>query len=318
MQRVSTTVVALAGERARACLQAFERAANVRTVLVEPEQPALDRAAAAWRAAQGTRLPYLLHDADPLEAVAGAWVRRFDAEGVAGELEVAVGETLARWRARDLELPPAGCCRPPAPRPRSAGSSPASPAAAGGRSSTACSTGWSGSSQTRLETRSGQVAPDARERITLHPLTAAVPYREEPRWRGSVRTTMARPCPNTATSSSTSTRRVGAGSWCSSWPWRAGSPTAAACRARRGRLARGAERVALLAEAAAANPCGPRGSGTSGSCVVRPDGLRGDRRAPAQPYRVAAASCRRRPSTSPSTHARCRRPPSAVKNAAPS
>jgi hypothetical protein len=105
MQRVSTTVVALAGERARACLEAFERAANVRTVLVEPERRALDRAAAAWRAAQGTHLPYLLHDADPLEVVAGAWVRRFDAEGVAGELEVAVGETLTRWRARDLELP---------------------------------------------------------------------------------------------------------------------------------------------------------------------------------------------------------------------
>jgi hypothetical protein len=105
MQRVSTTVVALAGERARACMEAFERAANVRTVLVEPERPALDRAAAAWRAAQGTHLPYLLHDADPLDAVAGAWVRRFDAEGVAGELEGAVGETLTRWRARDLELP---------------------------------------------------------------------------------------------------------------------------------------------------------------------------------------------------------------------
>ena len=32
-------------------------------------------------------------------------MRRLDAEGVAGELEVAVGETLTRWRARDLELP---------------------------------------------------------------------------------------------------------------------------------------------------------------------------------------------------------------------
>jgi hypothetical protein len=105
MKRVSTTVVALAGERARACLEALQRAANVRTVMVEPERPALDRAAAAWGAAQGTHIPYLLHDADPLEAVAGAWVRRFDAEGIPGELEVAVGETLARWRAHELELP---------------------------------------------------------------------------------------------------------------------------------------------------------------------------------------------------------------------
>jgi hypothetical protein len=37
--------------------------------------------------------------------VADAWVRYFDQEGPIGELEVAVAETLARWRVGSLELP---------------------------------------------------------------------------------------------------------------------------------------------------------------------------------------------------------------------
>ena len=46
-----------------------------------------------------------MHDADPLAAVADAWVRRFDEQGPVGELEVAVAETLARWRVGSIELP---------------------------------------------------------------------------------------------------------------------------------------------------------------------------------------------------------------------
>ena len=41
----------------------------------------------------------------PLALVADAWVRRYDEQGPAGELEVAVRDTLARWRARTIELP---------------------------------------------------------------------------------------------------------------------------------------------------------------------------------------------------------------------
>jgi hypothetical protein len=105
MQRISTTVVALVGEQARTCAQALGRAANIRVELPDAELPALERAAAAWRAATSTQAPYLVHDADPLALVADAWVRRFDGQGPAGELEVAVGDTLARWRARAIELP---------------------------------------------------------------------------------------------------------------------------------------------------------------------------------------------------------------------
>jgi hypothetical protein len=105
MKGVSTTVIVLVGERAPACLEALARAANVRVARPDPKQPPLDRAAAAYRTAKAMHAPYLLHDADALGVVADAWVRRFDQQGPVGELEVAVGETLARWRADSIDLP---------------------------------------------------------------------------------------------------------------------------------------------------------------------------------------------------------------------
>lgn len=105
MQRISTTVIALVGDQARSCAQALGQAANIRAKLPDPAAPPLERAAAAWQAATSTNAPYLVHDADPLALVADAWVRRYDQQGPAGELEVAVRETLARWRARTIELP---------------------------------------------------------------------------------------------------------------------------------------------------------------------------------------------------------------------
>ena len=105
MQRVSTTVIGLVGERARACAEALDRAPNIRAELPDPATPPLDRATAAWQAATGAHVPFLVHDADPLALVADAWVRRFDQQGPAGELEVAVRETVGRWRAKGIELP---------------------------------------------------------------------------------------------------------------------------------------------------------------------------------------------------------------------
>jgi hypothetical protein len=81
------------------------RAANVRVVRPDIDAPALDRAVVAWEQARRTSTPYLLHDADPLAWVADAWARRFQEQGVAGDLEVAVAEISARWRAGSLDLP---------------------------------------------------------------------------------------------------------------------------------------------------------------------------------------------------------------------
>jgi hypothetical protein len=165
MQRISTTVVGLVGERARLVAEALDRAANIRVELPDSAAPPLDRAVAAWQAATGTKAPYLVHDADPLALVADAWVRRYDQQGPAGELEVAVRDTLSRWRSQAIELPDyyvvldaeswgatrrhwfLGCCTGPpragwfrsrAAPTRSRPASPPWPAAAGGRT-------WTGS-----------------------------------------------------------------------------------------------------------------------------------------------------------------------------
>jgi hypothetical protein len=104
-RRTSTTVVAVVGTAAAQCVERLGQAANVVPVDVDVDEPPLDRAVAAWAEAVRTHSPYLVHDADPLLAVADAWVRRFDEAGPIGELEVAVSETLARWRVGSIELP---------------------------------------------------------------------------------------------------------------------------------------------------------------------------------------------------------------------
>jgi hypothetical protein len=81
MQRISTTVIGLVGDGARAGAEGLGRAPNIRVELPDPAAPPLDRAAAAWQAATSTQLPCLVHDADPLALVADAWVRRFDQQG---------------------------------------------------------------------------------------------------------------------------------------------------------------------------------------------------------------------------------------------
>jgi hypothetical protein len=100
MLSTRTTVVVLVGASLH-----LPDAANVSVVDVDADLPPLDRAVAAHRHASRATTPYLLHDADPLAAVAAAWRRRFDEEAPPGELEVAVTETVARWRAKSIELP---------------------------------------------------------------------------------------------------------------------------------------------------------------------------------------------------------------------
>lgn len=104
-RRTTTTVVALVGEGAADGVERLGHAANVVAVPVDADDPPLDRAVAVWARATRAHTPYLVHDADPLLAVADAWVRRFDSAGPIGELEVAVSETLARWRVGSIELP---------------------------------------------------------------------------------------------------------------------------------------------------------------------------------------------------------------------
>jgi hypothetical protein len=101
---VNTTVVVVVAPDDAAPLDDIH-AANVRVLRTEADVAPLERARAASEQARRTTTPYLMHDADPLAWVAEAWAQRFEGHGAAGDLEVAVAETLARWRARSLDLP---------------------------------------------------------------------------------------------------------------------------------------------------------------------------------------------------------------------
>jgi hypothetical protein len=102
-RRTPTTVVAVVGSGSRPCVERLATAPNV--VGATPDGDPLDQAVAAWAEATRVHTPYFVHDADPLAAVADAWVRRIDEQGPVGELEVAVEATLARWRVGSIELP---------------------------------------------------------------------------------------------------------------------------------------------------------------------------------------------------------------------
>ncbi|MBA2577790.1 MAG: hypothetical protein H0V05_14300 [Euzebyaceae bacterium] len=105
MQRVSTTVIALVGGAARDCASELARAANLRAVLPDAAAEPLDRAVQAWREAKSAHIPYLVHDADPLTVVAASWVDWFTQRAPVGTVEVAVQQTIARWRAQSIEVP---------------------------------------------------------------------------------------------------------------------------------------------------------------------------------------------------------------------
>lgn len=105
VQRASTTVLTIVGQDAATHVQGLGRASNVRLLAPRAGDPPLVRAAGALREAAGTSSPFAVTDADPLAAVADAWTRYYDEQGPLGELEVAVAETVARWRAGALELP---------------------------------------------------------------------------------------------------------------------------------------------------------------------------------------------------------------------
>lgn len=104
-RNVRSTVVALVGADASEATSELGSAANVRAVVPDRDEPDLDRAVVAWRAARTSASTFVAHDADPLATVVDAWVALFDGRGARGDLEVAVAETLARWRAGSLELP---------------------------------------------------------------------------------------------------------------------------------------------------------------------------------------------------------------------
>ena len=105
VQRVATTVIAVAGPEAAACVAALGRRPTCgpwcrtsRTHRWTGRWPRGERRSA--RTSRGwcttpTRS----------RAVADVWAATFDQQAGRGPLEVAVAEAIARWRARSVELP---------------------------------------------------------------------------------------------------------------------------------------------------------------------------------------------------------------------
>ena len=106
MRRNPSTVVVLAGEVPSQTLAAIGRSMNV--TLVNTEGDGLDSAADGLRRAAGITSPYVLVNADPLAAVAGAWTAMWDVRrdtADTSDFELRAGEVVGAWRAGRFELP---------------------------------------------------------------------------------------------------------------------------------------------------------------------------------------------------------------------
>lgn len=95
----------MVGTDAAQAVAALGTARNIVGLSPDPDATDLDRAVEAWRTAETIHTRFTVHDADPLAAVAAAWTAMYDRQGVRGDLEVLVAETIARWRSGALELP---------------------------------------------------------------------------------------------------------------------------------------------------------------------------------------------------------------------
>lgn len=104
MQRdVSSTVVVVVDDAPGTV--ALLDAPNVRPLSMGTDDGPLERAVGAWSEVMRTHRPYVVHDADPLAAVADAWVALYDGAGVRGDVEVAAEAVRAAWRHRQVDLP---------------------------------------------------------------------------------------------------------------------------------------------------------------------------------------------------------------------
>ncbi len=119
MRTIGTTVVAVVGVEAGHWADVLGTSPNVRRVGVRAADPdghvgsgrvgsghsAVIDSVAVWNQVLRSRRRYTVHDADPLAAVADAWVAHYDGVGVAGDLEVARSEVVAAARRGQVELP---------------------------------------------------------------------------------------------------------------------------------------------------------------------------------------------------------------------
>jgi len=100
MASPSSTTLVVIGDEADAVLTTLDGLANVRAARLRSVP---DSDAARMTSAGGT--PYLVHDRDPLEHVAAAWVEFFDDQATLGSLELEIERVLVALDRDGVALP---------------------------------------------------------------------------------------------------------------------------------------------------------------------------------------------------------------------
>jgi hypothetical protein len=96
----SSTTLVVVGDEVDAALRTLDGLANVRAA---PLREVDDTDAARWQSSSQT--PYLVHDRDPLEHVAAAWVEFFDDLATLGSLELEIERVLIALGQDAISLP---------------------------------------------------------------------------------------------------------------------------------------------------------------------------------------------------------------------
>ena len=94
------TIVAIVGDQSEDALANLDGIRGVEVLALQGSEPAL---AARRIAAAGT--PWIVHDADPLEHVAAAWVELFEERSTLGALEFEVETALAMFKDGSALMP---------------------------------------------------------------------------------------------------------------------------------------------------------------------------------------------------------------------
>lgn len=94
------TIVAIVGEQSEEALASLDGIRGVDVLSLQGSEPAI---AARRIAAAGA--PWIVHDADPLEHVAAAWVELFEERSTLGALEVEVETALAKFEDGSALMP---------------------------------------------------------------------------------------------------------------------------------------------------------------------------------------------------------------------
>lgn len=92
MENTTGTIVAVVGSASDEVLTHLEGIEGVETLSLRDTEPAL-----AARRITATTSPWIVHDADPLEHVAAAWVELFEERATLGTLELEIAQALAHF-----------------------------------------------------------------------------------------------------------------------------------------------------------------------------------------------------------------------------